>query len=419
MRVPFSRYVKNLGPGLVTGASDDDPSGIATFAQAGAQFGYGMLWVSLLSLPFMVAVQEMCARVGLVTRKGLVELFLAKYPRWFVGMLVLLLVVANTVNLGADLNMMAASLALVLPVPLPVLLLGSAAVSLFLQVWLCYEQYARFLKWLTLSLFAYVLVAFMVHVDWSTAFASTFLPHWSGSREEVLLLIALFGTTLSPYLYFWQTDQEVEEVSPLCRPEGGARASASRKKGWLAAMRWDVASGMSISNVISWFITLTAAAVLVGSRVTNLETADQMATLLVPVAGRYASWLFSLGVVGTGLLAAPVLAGSCAYAVSELFHRRASLSQKWYEARLFYGVIACVMIGALWVAQLEARPVHLLIYAAIVNALVAPPLLFAILRLADDKKLMGKYRNGGWSKLFGWGTLVLLCVLPVAWLFWR
>lgn len=417
MLVRLKRFFRNLGPGLVTGASDDDPSGIATYSQAGAQFQFGALWFPLFTLPLMIAVQEMCARIGMVTGKGLVRNLRERYPRPVVLLVVALLAFANSVNIGADLGMMASSAHLIVPIPFPILLIAMTIFTLALQIFLPYKIYAKYLKWLTLSLLTYVLVVLLIRVDWLSVFQKTLVPTVIAHRDYLVMLMALFGTTISPYLFFWQANQEVEEAVAKGRQKSMKSAGTPRlKKSDLAEMRMDVVSGMTVSNVISWFIILTAGIVLYASGVRDISTADEAARVLTPLVNGYASLFFTLGIVGTGLLAVPILSGTVAYAVSEVENFDEGLFLPWTRARGFYGTIMLVTMAGLVVNFLGVSPIKMLIYAAIVNGLVTPPILAAILFLGNDKKLMGKQTNGFWSKLLGWVTVAIMVALPVWWM---
>lgn len=414
MAKKWSHFFSKFGPGFVTGASDDDPSGIATYAQAGAGFGFGALWIMLFSLPFMIAVQEMAGRVALVTGRGLVPAFRARLPRLAVFGIVSLLVLANAINIGADLGMMASALNRFLPVPFWMLLLTMTVFTLALQIFLPYRVYARYLKWLTLSLFAYVAVAFFVHIDWVAALRATVIPSFPLQKEYLLILVALLGTTISPYLSFWQAGQEIEE-----EVSDGHLVSMNRKPSdfrprHLRAMRLDVGSGMFFSNTIAWFIILTTGVVLFRLGGVEITSADQAARVLEPLVGQFASSLFALGVIGTGLLAVPVLSGTAAYAVSEVSRFREGLSRQWSTALGFYGVIVLVTLVGVGVNVFGINPVRLLIYAAIANAIIAPPVIVALLLVASDERVMGSHRNTFLSNCFGWGTVALMAIAPAA-----
>ena len=406
------RDFKKLGPGLITGASDDDPSGIATYSQAGAGFGFSTLWSILLTLPLMIAIQEMCARIAIVTKRGLVANMRRRHSRPFVFWVVLSLLVANVINIGADLGMMASAVQLLVPGPFFGILLIVGLLTLALQIFIPYTQYAKYLKWLTLSLLAYVGVAFALEIDWLNALWSTVLPQGSWSKKYLLILVALLGTTISPYLYFWQANQEVEESHEEVGVYGKNNHSLWRK---LKAMRFDVSVGMIFSNVVAWFIIVSAAAVLDGRTYVEITTADQMAQILEPLAGRLTSILFALGIIGTGLLTTPILSSTAAYALSELFGFKEGLSRTFLQAKFFYGlIIAATVVGAL-MNMVGISPVRGLIYAAILNGLIAPPLIYMIVRLGGDERLMGKQRNSRLSSFFGWMTFGVMTGAIVGW----
>ncbi len=411
------RTFKELGPGFITGAADDDPAGIATYTQAGASLGYHVLWTALFSLPFMVVVQEMCARIGIVTGRGLGANMRRRFPYWVVLLLVSLLFAANTLNLGADLGMMAAATQLVIPLSFPLLVVGMTLVTLMLQIFTTYQTYAKYLKWLTLSLFAYVFVAFLVDdVEWWTALRSTFLPSSFFQRDTLMILVAVLGTTISPYLFFWQASEEVEEQWGEGRmPTKLTPTLRARMMRRLKHMRMDVRMGMVFSNVVAWFIMLLGAAELHRVGITTVLSADQAAQALAPLAGRFASLIFALGTLGTGLLTVPVLSASAAYAICELLEIPEGLSKKWYQAQAFYGLIVVSTLIGLAGNFLGINPVRALIYASIVNALVAPPLLIAIVYLVSDKKTMGTYVSSRTMRTFGWLTVFIMTAAPMLW----
>lgn len=399
------RFFKILGPGLVTGASDDDPSGIATYTQTGAQFSYAPLWVTVFTLPLLIVIQEMCARIGIVTGEGMVKNLRKKFPTHWVAGGIFLLTLTCIFNVGADLGMMAASASQVIPLPFSTWLLALIAFILILQIRLPYATYAYYLKWLTLVLCVYILLAGVVKIDWKAALFATAVPSIQLTKEFVLLIVALLGTTISPYLYFWQTDQEVEEGNLHVQKKNAGNLTRRLNRSWV-----DVIVGMFWSNGTSWFIILTAAAVLHVNGITRIDTADQAAAVLAPIAGRFASLLFALGVVGTGLLAVPILTGVLAYAWCELCGTKGGFSKTWSEAKIFYSIIIfSTLIGAT-INYLGIGPVKLLIYSAILNAVVAPPLLFAIMRLGSDRDIMGKHTNKRASTILGWFTVALMTV---------
>lgn len=395
------RFLKIFGPGLVTGASDDDPAGVATYSQGGVQFGFAPLWMALWTLPLLIGVQEICGRVAIVTRRGLVQNLKVMVPRPVLWLLIVLLAFANGINAGADLGMMAASAKLIIPqFPVYGWLIVITAITLGMQIFLSYKTYAKYLKWLTLSLFAYIFVAFIVNIPWTTALYRTLIPSTVPSREFVLFMIAFLGTTISPYLYFWQANQENEERKAL-----ETRALSLPRR--LRNMFWDVFSGMTFSNTVAWFILVTGAVVLGSQRGVSIETADQAARLLEPLAGPFASSLFALGTFATGLLAVPVLTSVVAYAICEALGRTEGLSKTWREAKLFYGIVVVLTLLGILINVLPYGPVRLLILSAIGNAIVAPPLLIAIVWMGNSP-VMRQYKSGMWSNALGGLAVVLM-----------
>ncbi len=411
----FKSESKKWGPAFVAGASDDDPAAIATYAQAGAGFGYLFLWSVFLTTPIIIAVQEMCVRIALVTHRGLVANIKKRYGRWIVGLIVVLLLIANTVNLGADLGMMGSALELVVPgIPFWVAIIGMACLSIGLEIFLPYKTYARYLKWISLSLLAFVATAFVVSVDWMTAFRSTLIPQIEWSSRALMMIVALLGATISPYLFFWEGNQEIEEEGLGKQGMYGGCKDNTREK--VRAMRWEVSMGMLISNLVAWFIMLTTATVLFGGKGVEITTAGQVVDVLGPLAGKEAAWLFAIGIIGTGLITVPIFAGTIAYAVAEWFGWKEGLSKKWWQAKGFYlAMFATTIIGIL-INAFGIPPVQALIYSAVINGLIAPVLIFVILRLASDPKVMGECKNGIWAKLFGWFAFLVMTGAVVAWL---
>lgn len=405
-----------IGPGLVTGASDDDPAGIATYTQAGARFGFGMLWLALFSLPLMIAVQEACARIALASRQGLFALFRAKLSRPVTWALVVSFVFANVFNLAADLNMMAASMQMLIPSPRWIWLVGFALLSLCLQVFLKYKSYSRILRWLVMALLAYVGVLLFVDLSWREAVMATAWPTMAIGKEYVLLVIAILGTTLSPYLYVWQASEEVEE-SAECRREHVGRTLVCNVNhpGVLPAMRFDVAFGMVVSNIVFWCIVAAAAATLHAHGVTEVSTADEAAAVLRPLVGPVATFLFTVGIIGTGLLTIPVLAGSAAYALAEVQNWRRSLNDDWRASPKFYGAIAVAMVVGLLLTIWNIPPIQMLLWSAIVNALLAPPLLAGILWIANRRDIMKHCVNSSWSNAGVGLALVVMSLAAVLW----
>jgi NRAMP (natural resistance-associated macrophage protein)-like metal ion transporter len=405
-------YLKALGPGLITGASDDDPSGIGTYAQTGAQFGYAQLWTALFTFPLMTAVQEMCARIALHTGCGLADLIRQHYPKPVLYSCVLLLFTANTINIGTDLGAMAASCQMLLRLPFWGWLIALTLLSTGLEIFVDYKHYARLLRWLTFSLLAYVLVAFVVSQNWAQVLRSTSLPTIQFNTEYVLNLVAVLGTTISPYLFFWQANEEVEEEIDAGRTTPAARQGVSATE--LRWMRTDVTSGMFFSNLVMWFIIVTTASTLFRHGITDIDSAPKAAEALRPIAGRFASLLFAMGIVGTGLLAVPILAGSAAYAVAETFTWREGLYLKLRQALGFYGVIAfSTGLGAA-INFVGINPIKALYYTAVINGLVAPPLLWIILLISNNRTIMQDKVNGRVSNLLGWITTMAMTIAAAA-----
>jgi len=395
------RFFANLGPGLITGAADDDPSGISTYSVTGAAFGYTSLWTALFSFPLMAAVQLMCARLGMVTGRGLAGAIRTRYSRWVLWPACLLLLIANIFNIAADLGGMADAMRMVTGIPAYVWNPLFAGLIIVLLLFASYRLMARVLKWLTLVLFAYVITAFLAHPDWSAVLHATFIPHIEWSRNYAAVLVGILGTTISPYLFFWQAAQEVEEERSHGRITLKQRQGATDEE--LSAATGDVLTGMFFSNLVMYFIILTTAATLHAHGVTTIETAQQAAEALSPLAGRGAYWLFTLGLIGTGLLAIPVLAGSCAYALAEAARwGGASLNRKPHLARRFYTVIAVAMAVGLGLNYAGLNAVKMLFWSAVLNGLLAPPLVVLVVLLTSDKTVMGKRANSPMAQALGW-----------------
>ena len=401
-------FFKRLGPGIVTGAADDDPSGIGTYTSVGAAAGYGFLWSALWLLPLAFAVQEACARLALVTGKGLAAIIKSRMPRWVLVLAVLLVAVANTVNIAADLAIMSSALGLLVPVDQWIGVLMFALLLAATEIAIPYHRYARVLRWLCLSLLAYVAVLFVAKVDWSQVVVSTLLPQFDFSRMSFELLLALAGTTISPYLFFWQAAEEVEERKRV----NTRRVRLSN----LEAMRGDVFSGMFTGVFIMFAIMATAAATLNAQGLTNIATAADAAQALKPIAGDFAGLLFLLGILGVGLLSIPVLAGSTAYAVAETFGWRESLELKPRQAKAFYAVIVVSMLIALGLNLIGIAPVHFLFLAAVLNGLTAPILMVIVWILARDKNLLGRWVSPRWSQVLLGLATIAMASLPVFWL---
>jgi NRAMP (natural resistance-associated macrophage protein)-like metal ion transporter len=392
----------------VTGASDDDPSGIGTYSQAGAAFGYGLLWTTWITLPLAAAVQETAARLGLVTGHGLATLIKLRFPRGVLIGAVTLVAVANGFNIGADLGSMAASVRLLVPLPQAVLLVGMAGLMVGLEILLPYVQYAKVLRWLTLSLAAYIAVLFVIDVNWGSVLRQTLIPRVSWNRPQIAVLIAILGTTISPYLFFWQTSEEVEEKQ--------LEKTHAVDREHLALMRTDVLAGMASAVLVMFAIMVASAATLGSKGVTTVQTAQQAAEALRPIAGSLASLLFTLGIVGTGLLAVPVLAGSTAFALSEAFGWQEGLGKKFSGARKFYVVIAVAMLVGLVMNFAGVDPIRALYFAAILNGVAAPPLILLMLILSNSQTTCGKWTGRRWSNALVGLALVLMTALPIAYL---
>jgi NRAMP (natural resistance-associated macrophage protein)-like metal ion transporter len=400
---------------LITGASDDDPSGIATYSQAGAQFGLGTLWLALFQLPLMIAIQEMCARIGLVTGSGLTSIMKKRYPKKAVYPIISLLLVANTINIGADIGAMSASVKLVLPqLPIVIVTILFTALVICAEIFIPYGKYVRILKYLTLSLLAYVITAFVVGGNWNEILASTIIPHVEFTPPFVMLFVAIFGTTISPYLFFWQTSEEAEEDVAKNKIKEIGEGTPTIQKKEISFMRKDVAVGMGFSQAIMWFIIITTAGTLHVHGLTDVSTADEAAQALEPLvktfphAGELSKSIFALGIIGTGLLAIPVLAGSSAYALSEEFGWKEGLSKKFKQAKGFYLIIAASTVVGLWVNFADVDPIKALIYAAVINGIIAVPLLIAIMKIGNDTKLLGTRTNSKISNIAGWVTVGIM-----------
>jgi NRAMP (natural resistance-associated macrophage protein)-like metal ion transporter len=411
-------FLQSLGPGLITGAADDDPSGIATYSQVGAQFGFGLLWTMVFTFPLMAAIQEICGRLGRITGAGVTTSLGKRYPRPFVYAVVLLLCVANVFNLGADLAAMGDATATVLGGKPLLFAVGLGALSLALQVLVPYRQYVRYLRWLTLALFAYVAAVFVVHVPWAQALRAAVWPHFERSKDYWMALVAVLGTTLSPYLFFWQTSQEAEEVR-LHAAEKPLRKKPSQAGSAFRRIAMDTRTGMAFSNLVAIAIILTTAATLhahQGSSGAAIQTAADAARALKPIAGRFAFLLFALGIVGTGLLAIPVLAGSAGYAVAGLFRWRGSLENKPTKAPRFYAVIVVATIVGACMDFAGLNPIRALYWSAVLNGLAAAPVMFAVMGLADDVEIVGEFRLSPSLRWGGWIATAVMLLSSLAFL---
>ncbi|MDP8997829.1 MAG: divalent metal cation transporter [Pseudomonadota bacterium] len=401
-----------LGPGLITGASDDDPSGIATYSQAGAQFGYSLGWVMLFSWPLMCAIQEISARIGRVTGRGIAGNLKKHYAASLLYSIVGLLVIANTINIGADLGAMAAALKLLIGGPHWLYVLGFAVLTILLEIFVRYSRYVSVLKWLTLSLFTYVAVAFSVSVPWSTVGYNLIVPNISLKTDYLTVVVAILGTTISPYLFFWQAEEEVEEVKegdgvqPLIRAPQQAKSEFSR-------IRLDTYVGMALSNLVALFIIITTAATLHEHGVTDIQTSEQAAEALRPIAGQFVFLIFGIGIIGTGLLALPVLAGSSAYAIGEAFGWPVGLARKLNRAKSFYAVLAgATLVGAL-MNYTPIDPVKALFWSAVINGVVAVPVMATMMLLSSNRKVMGAFLLPSLLKIFGWLATFVMAIAAI------
>lgn len=397
-----STLFRFLGPGLIAGASDDDPSGIATYSQAGAQFGFSMLWSVVFTLPFMIAIQLIAAKIGRVTGTGIIANLKMVFPRSLVTVLTVLFVIANTINIAADLAAMGEALQLVMGGGEHGHALIFALLCVGLQVFVPYRKYSSYLRWLSLALFAYVATAFTINVPWSSAFRGALFPDIKWTSDYLLVIVAVFGTTISPYVFFWQASQEVEDMHqgrsrrPLREMRRGGEPELQR-------MKWDTVVGMVFSNLVAFFIILTTAVTLHTGGITNIETSAQAAEALRPLAGELTFALFALGIIGTGMLAVPVLAGSAAYAVAELVGARSSLEAKPENAKVFYGVILAATVAGALIDFTPVDPIRMLFWSAVINGVIAVPIMIVMMLLVRDPRVMGRFTAtpalsiGGWS----------------------
>jgi len=462
-RKTIMQVLRSLGPGLITGASDDDPSGIATYSQAGAKFGFGMLWMVLFQYPMMIVVQEVCARIGLVTGGGLAAVIRKKYSGKIVLPIVSVLLFANTINIGADIGAMAASIRLIFPgFPAIAATLAFAVFIIAAEIFIPYRKYSKVLRYLTLSLFAYIITAVIVGGNWIQIATASFVPHIEFNSQFAMMFVAIFGTTISPYLFFWQASEEAEEdVAKHKIKEVGGSISATKSdktknnsshsatpnnehesdvdnqnnniskkpkisKTELMLMRSDVAIGMGFSLSIMWAIIVTTAGSLHVNGITDIQTADQAAKALQPLAksfpyaGEMAKTIFALGIIGSGLITVPVLAGSSGYALSDVFGWKEGLSKKFRQAKGFYLIIAASTLVGLWINFANIDPIRALVYTAVINGIIAAPILYIIMRAANDKNILGNKVNGRISNIIGWLTFTMMSVsVVIMFLTWR
>jgi len=405
------RFFQELGPGLITGAADDDPSGISTYSVTGAAFGYSPLWVALFSFPLMSAVQLMCARLGMVTGRGLAGVLRRNYPRWVLWFACSLLVVANVVNIGADLGGMAEATQMVTGIPELIWTPIYAVLVIVLLFWSSYRFIANTFKWLTLVLFAYVIAAFLANPDWRSVLLSTFVPRIQLSSDYLSTFVGILGTTISPYLFFWQASQEVEEERKMGRTSLRQRKGATAEE--LRTSRIDVITGMFFSNLVMYFIILTTAATLHVHGQTDIETAQQAAEALRPFAGNGAYFLFTVGLIGTGMLGVPVLAAAAAYAVAEAMAWRGTLEDRPPLAKKFYAVMSIAMFIGLTLNYFGFNAVKMLFWTAVLNGVLAPPLIVLVVLITSSRKIMGVHVNSPLLKWLGWATAVIMALAAV------
>ena len=404
--------LKHLGPGLITGAADDDPSGIATYSQAGAQFGFSMLWTVVFTYPLMCGIQMVSARLGCLSGRGLAANIKAEYPRPVLYSIVGLLMLANTINIAADIAAMGEALRLLLGGSAHLYSVGFGVLCLLLQVFIPYEKYVRYLKWLTLALLAYVAVVFTIHVPWIEVAQRVVWPHMAITRESVTMIVAVFGTTISPYLFFWQAAQEMEDLR--AHHAAGKPISVDVARGHLRRIKWDAYIAMGFSNLVAFFIILSAATTLHQAGITDIQTSAQAAEALRPLAGDFAFLLFTLGIIGTGMLAVPVLAGSAVYAVVESFDWGSGLDKKLHEAKEFYAIIALATVGGVLLNFTSIDPIKALFWSAVINGVIALPIMVVMMLLGSNKQVMGRFIIGKRLRWLGWLATTVMGVAVVA-----
>lgn len=422
-KLPVKQVVKKtgnywhmLGPGLTTGASDDDPSGIATYSQTGAQYGFHFLWLAIVTYPLMSVVQEMCARIGLVTGRGLAGNIRNYFPRRLLHVSTILLFAANSFNIGANLGAMAKGAQLLRPsLDFTWLVIGFALFSLLLQIFTPYAKYARYLKWLALVLLAYIFSAILANLDWATVARAAVVPRLNFDKDQILLVCAILGTTISPYLFFWQTSQEIETQISEGKTSIVSRQGTTKKQ--VRRMRVDVWSGMFLSNLVMFFIIAACGAVLYGNGITEITSAAQAAEALRPFAGEATYSLFAIGIIGTGLLAIPVLAGSSSYAIGESLGWRGGLNSKLKKAYAFYGIIIISMLVGLGMNFIGLDPIKALIYSAMANGIVAPLILAPIVIISSNRRIMGDWVNNRTTTILGWAVTIIMACAGIAAIF--
>jgi NRAMP (natural resistance-associated macrophage protein)-like metal ion transporter len=397
---PLKSILSRLGPGLITGASDDDPSGIGTYTQAGAALGYTTLWTAIVTLPLMIVVQHICAKIGMCSGRGLAGALRTFYPRWLLYPVVTGLIVANTINAGTDIAAIGAAINMFVPIPIAALVVPIAVTIVVIQIWGSYQFIIKIFKWLTLTLFAYVIAAFLAHPELKAVLQATFVPQINFDSQYVTTLVAILGTTISPYLFFWQASEEIEEEKSAGKKSIAARKGASDHE--IRAEQWDTVIGMLFCNVVFYFVILASASTLHPNGHTNIGSAAEAAQALRPFAGNAATVLFAIGLIGSGLLAVPVLTGSSAYAVAETFGWRSGLDEKPRHAKKFYAVIAISTLIGVVIDFIGINPIAALFWTAVINGLIAPPLLVVVMFVSNNKKVLGERTNGLGTNIIGW-----------------
>ena len=417
-RITPRKIFSTLGPGLITGAADDDPSGIATYSQTGAQYGLGLLWTALFMLPMMYVVQEMAARIGIVTGKGLTKTIRLHYSKAFLYPLVLLLLIANIINLGTDLGAMGAAVQLFVPIKLPILTIVFTIIVLLLEIFIPYKTYSKVLKWLSISLFAYIITGLFVHQDWAKVFLASITPSFSFNFTYLFIIVGVLGTTISPYMIFWQGSEEVEEeIEHRMIPKRGGIPKVNFKH--IGKMKLDTFIGMLFSEVTTWFILVTTATTLHVHGITNITSASEAAQALAPLvssfphAGDLAKALFALGIIGTGLLAIPIFASSASYAVCEIFDLKEGLYRKFSYARYFYLIIVFATLIGLLINFIGINPIQALIYTAVINGIISVPLIGMIILITNNGKIMGKFTNSLTTNIIGTITFIIMGVAAI------
>lgn len=409
---PVKNVLDRLGPGLITGASDDDPSGIGTYSQAGAALGYATLWTAIVTLPLMIVVQHICAKIGMVSGRGLAGVLKRYYSKKLLYPVVIGLLIANTINAGADIAAIAAAINMFVPIPISAMVIPIALVIVVLQIWGSYRLIMKVFKWLTLSLFAYVIAAFLAKPDWYAVIRATFVPEIQFTSEYITTIVAILGTTISPYLFFWEAGEEVEEEKSEGRKTLSARKGATNKE--IRKEKIDTVVGMLFCNVVFYFVIVSAGATLHANGQTSIQSATDAAQALRPLAGDFATVLFGIGLIGAGLLAIPVLTGSAAYAVAETFDWPSGLDEKPRHAKKFYGVIAASTIVGVLIDFAGIDPISALFWTAVINGVIAPPLLVVVMLVANNKRVMGERMNGAFTNILGWLAAAVMFAAAIA-----